>query len=660
MHAPPEYVLIFTVPFHFSQRTYVGINANSVKCIWEQYNNSGDIELNPELMPIIAEDTSYKLWEFIHNLKTYARHSGGRVTTDIVNEVLKDCNEAPIIGATSSTREWTQIVCDGTFYYQHEEELDLRHEFSKDLVVTQSADLKLEVNWMTHQRHNDDLAKLWQSIVLAIVLGDDAAFQYTIHTTLINPYIGCILPHLMQKIIEYLVFDCPEDTLDRLLRFLKVLVQNYHSRDVANNEAHFHLANLFACLLLGTVDMKDKLEAIQSERIAQQRLQRELHKKKQEKASIKPATDEIKIDLADDTRPAPVDNKDAIDLSNDSYLNYLGNSLEHTTKTETPDDQRFFNSATNNMYSYSHANDVYIARDSAKTAPSNTNRRKKRSREHMTYNKQVFSPFVTSECSDRFVGDICCLLGYLAGRWGYFEHEITYLLTRRLEIFFFNNQIEWTTQDFQWLNRITQALAVLGEQAFRELTLYFELIPHDQVPVWMKPHLGFGAIYIRGRKDWYFYEYMEEVCGDSLLPFMLYYTKALGKLNDRSLARQKKLMESPPLKIAAKLLVRLKDRPVVVRKSLHTIDDYFPERASQVQRMAVASRKIGFKFAGCCPVIGKAVTKQTNSEPTFVPTDFDKKFNERFVICGRKLLKPIYINKRGDIRLIVDYKRYNI
>ena len=70
-------------------------------------------------------------------------------------------------------------------------------------------------------------------------MGDDIAIHYTIHTTLINPFIGCILPILIQKCVEYLSFSCPDDTLDRVLQFLKAIVQNYHSRDMANNEKYF-------------------------------------------------------------------------------------------------------------------------------------------------------------------------------------------------------------------------------------------------------------------------------------------------------------------------------------------------------------------------------------------------------------------------------------
>lgn len=98
--------------------------------------------------------------------------------------------------------------------------------------------------------------------------------------------------------------------------------------------------------------------------------------------------------------------------------------------------------------------------------------------------------------------------------------------------------------EFQWLSRAILVLCALGDVAFRELTVYFEQVPCDEIPNWILPNLNvsptfhtltsqvfnsvlsfqFAAIYIRGKKDVYFYEYMQEACGDGLLPFMIFYS----------------------------------------------------------------------------------------------------------------------------------------
>lgn len=682
----------------------MGINANSVKCIWEQYNK-GDIELNPEILPILAEDASYKLWEVVNNLKTFTRHSGGKLTTSIVNELLKDCNVPPIMGANTGQHEWKRLDYEGTYFYPGDDVIDLREEYLREETLTQSGPLTLEANWVSNQRNFKDLTKLWQSIMLAIVLGDDAAFQYTIHTTLINPFIGCILPHLVQKSIEYLAFGCTDDTLDRLLRFLKVLVQNYHSRDVANNEEYFNLCNLFVCLLLGTVDMKTKLAIIRMERLKREKLekQREKEGKLMEKTA-ESLVKNIKTEFCS-AKDGRVDGngeggdgsggggggtdsdkviiKDESDYSNDVYSNYVVNPVALSIKTETPDDQRFFDCDSDmkfgTMYNASDFNDepMYDAEKSAtdiKTEQTDNLRDKCpitiNGEDIQTYCDDVFSPFVTGACSDRYVDEVCKLIGYLAGKWGYFEHECTYLLAKRLEIFFFDNNMRtrWSTHEFKWLARITQALAALGETAFRELSLYFEHIPHDQLPEWLIPHLSYGAIYIKGKKDLYFYEYMQEVCGDALLPFLLYHPKYVAKLQQRAQSKRYKLPVAiaPPLKISSKSMLRFSERKYLLPKpriTTHqpTIDELFPERIKHINRlMAPAQRRIGFKFAGCCPVLVKTSIK-LSAEQQFVQSfDLYNKLNKRIVICRRKLLKPIYINHAANLSHLTDNRQYNI
>lgn len=51
----------------------------------------------------------------LQNLKTYTRHSGGRLTADLVNEVLKDSDVPPAVGAGNT--QWDHIEYDGTYYF---------------------------------------------------------------------------------------------------------------------------------------------------------------------------------------------------------------------------------------------------------------------------------------------------------------------------------------------------------------------------------------------------------------------------------------------------------------------------------------------------------------------------------------------------------------
>lgn len=52
--------------------------------------------------------------------------------------------------------------------------------------------------------------------------------------------------------------------------------------------------------------------------------------------------------------------------------------------------------------------------------------------------KPKFSPHTTIMCTDNYVDNVCTLIASMASKWEYFESEIIYLITKRLEIFFGN------------------------------------------------------------------------------------------------------------------------------------------------------------------------------------------------------------------------------
>lgn len=51
---------------------------------------------------------------------------------------------------------------------------------------------------------------------------------------------------------------------------------------------------------------------------------------------------------------------------------------------------------------------------------------------------EQFSPMTTLMCDDQSIESICTVIGSMASHWGYFEREIIYLISKRLEIFFQN------------------------------------------------------------------------------------------------------------------------------------------------------------------------------------------------------------------------------
>lgn len=282
--------------------------------------------------------------------------------------------------------------------------------------------------------------------MLAIIMGDDVAFQYTIHTTLINPFVGHILPHLLQKSIEYLSFRCLDDTLDRLLRLLKAIVQNDHCRDVANNEEYFNLANIFVCLLLGSIDVKSKLEQIKAEQVALEA--EEIEPKSNGDVSVKsdaltngdnPITNGLKID---------VNIKDELDGgSNDAYSKLVVNPMALGVGIKKEINHFNFEQGIKfepNFYDMDFQEDALFECETSNVQVHVSNEKEpKFDVDAKTTISECFSSFDAAMCNDRYVNEVCDLVGLMGSKWGYFEHEMIYMLSKRLEIYFHENTT-WT------------------------------------------------------------------------------------------------------------------------------------------------------------------------------------------------------------------------
>lgn len=113
---------------------------------------------------------------------------------------------------------------------------------------------------------------------LAILTGDDAAFKYAIHTTVINPYIGCIIRSLMSNILKAVVFEYTAETLDRILKFIMAIVRNSQTREADFNDQLFHLSQIMVCLILGPLDLNIGL--------AQLKKQEEEYKQREEQINL--------------------------------------------------------------------------------------------------------------------------------------------------------------------------------------------------------------------------------------------------------------------------------------------------------------------------------------------------------------------------------------
>jgi hypothetical protein len=107
-------------------------------------------------------DSIFHVIFFLQSIKTFARHSEGNVTVDLVNEVLKDANVAPIVGA--SDQMWDSIVYDEVFFFNQDEVVDLREEYIKDVNLQQCGPLSLTTTWMAEPKMAPDLVNFCSNL----------------------------------------------------------------------------------------------------------------------------------------------------------------------------------------------------------------------------------------------------------------------------------------------------------------------------------------------------------------------------------------------------------------------------------------------------------------------------------------------------------------
>ncbi|EAT40403.1 AAEL007862-PA, partial [Aedes aegypti] len=533
-----------------SYKSYAGFSSRSVRTIWEQHDKQ-ETEVAPEVYTKLAEDTTYKLWELANNIKTYSRHSSGRVTYDLVNEVLKDCDIPPIVGANNEP--WDKIEYDGVYFFNSDEVLDLREEYIKDVSMEQSNIPVLTTSWMAESAIAEDLIELYNNICDAIYLGDEECFEEAIGILSTNAHVPSLMKLLLTKVIEMLGFEYTECTLERSLQFLEALVRNYH---ISHSDLTLELSllsQIFVNLLLGAASfMQDKF-------IPAQPLNLDLQPHSQTSQLQQP----LSINQAG-TEPSP---------------QRLGKQEQEPNLPEDHDD--------NASVQMSESSNGEVINPNSTTLES----------ENIT----------TLICADYLADEVSRVIGLCSSKWGFLEQECTFLLVERLQRYFGGDR-KPDSIDYHWLGRVLRGLWSVGEFAFREVIPYLEKIDPDHVPEFVYPYLNNTGMFLRGKSDIFLYEYLQEVCGDGLMPFMFQYEHYIeAKHQKLHRLREKANQSKHCYRIPPKLLLNVHSKPCHL-KPPPTIHDFFPERNEKQfpQSGQAPSSRFNFRFAGCRPVALKS------------------------------------------------------
>ncbi|XP_037710811.1 uncharacterized protein LOC119547853 [Drosophila subpulchrella] len=581
------------------QKSYAGFDPRSIKIFWEQHDQT-DVELSQDVCAQLAEDASYKVWELINNVKIYSRHSGGVVTYDLVNEVLKDADVPPMLGAMDS--DWDRIDYDGSFYFHSDKIFELSAEFQKEINLCSPDDADFQSICPVEDKHTDQLRQCVQSLVTAALFADSKSQSAAICHAFQTPLMGSIYRVIVSKMVQLLAFKQQDQLSQRCWRLLRACNYNPTANHNACRPEYFNLAEVLVSQLMAPYET---IKAPPEDPDPGQT------------TSIKMEFEEP-LKIEPEQAPIP-DNPEVMEVDKqeqDPQMFPSENTMEHTIyKLQTEEEERNPQEET----------------------------------EHL-------STYFATPVGNALVDELCETIGQLASQSGYLQAECLFLIKRRLARFFEGRDV-CSERDFKYISRAVRGLIALGEYAFREFIPYIYKLRVEEIPDSLWQDLAPAAIFLGGRDDLYLYEWLEHGCGGALQPFMVHYARAFEKMVTRRYVRVKPpayRIESVPgvrrlewSTLAAAMCHG--DDPSKALKPKPTLREAFPKLQSPNLQLNCAGN-IRFKFAGCRPMLLKpkvsSVPHSVDSPSSTANGGAAGGASSDILIAKRKLFKPLTNVKR--------------
>lgn len=205
---------------------------------------------------------------FLQNVKIYSRHSGGVVTYDLVNEVLKDADVPPMLGAMDS--DWDCIDYDGSYFFHSDKIFELRDEFQKDITLSLPNDADFHCICPVEDKNTEQLKQFVQSLVtgkclellllltvhpkyfslVAAIFGDSQARSVAVTQAFQTPLMGACYRVIVSKMLQLLAFKQHDQVSQRCWRLLRACNYNTQANHINCRPEYFHLAEVLISQLM--------------------------------------------------------------------------------------------------------------------------------------------------------------------------------------------------------------------------------------------------------------------------------------------------------------------------------------------------------------------------------------------------------------------------
>lgn len=373
--------------------------------------------------------------EIVNNIKNYAKHSGGKATFDIANEVLKDSNCAPIIGSDNMP-EWDHVEDDHrqAIFFNREDTLDLTEEFNRHITEENvNGPVFLSTSFLLDEKIDDDYIEFYNNICDSIFTGDDECKDFALGILSSSPHIAGLVKHFLIKWIDMIAVSYSRNILDRSIKFMLAVIRNPYTCNSDMNIELKHICQLLVSLLVGSIND-------------------EIRENGHDNSELEPEASEYSTYdsniVSYDGNNGILDNNNGMnldELSSDSNMKGFENgvimenfSMESEKAGRTLKDELVEGFETQSVASsklkLEHHEDT--SKDSA-SSRSLTGRNDIEDEFNALLSTNCAS---TQKCDDDYVEAICELIGKCAAKWSGVENYLTILVVSEVENFFKNNK----------------------------------------------------------------------------------------------------------------------------------------------------------------------------------------------------------------------------
>lgn len=365
------------------------------------------------------------------NVKNYAKHSGGKATFDLMNEVLRDSNCAPIIGSDDQP-VWHSVEDDHqSIFFNRDETIDLTEEFNRHITKENvNGPVFLNSTFLLDEKIDEDYIEYFNTICDMVFVGDDECKDFALNTLSTSPHIAGLVKHFLIKWIDMTAVSYSNNILNRSIKFLLAIAKNPYTYNNDMNIELKHVCQLLVNLLVGSIN----------DEIRENGNDNELEPDTSEYAAYD--SNIVSYDgnngMIENNNGLNIDemssdsNMKAFDGSNGILMENFSMETDKVEKTLKDELIEGFEKHTNGGLKMKMENHEDTSKDSA-SSRSLTGRNDIEDEFNALLSTNCAS---TMKCDDNSIDMICEMMGICAAKWSGIENYITFLIISEVENFF--------------------------------------------------------------------------------------------------------------------------------------------------------------------------------------------------------------------------------